>query len=220
MSNRALFRAIPVNNKARFSVCTAQRKAAADAGWRADAGADREHAAVRERVGGGAAGGSHAQAGRRAQAHAALPALRVRCLQQPASICLANPSSSRDMPPEVEKVLGDEHSRRIKFIAAAQAASSLPLPSLPEVAMAGRSNVGKSSLINALTLSSVARQSDKPGVTQSLNFYDVNGQMSIVDMPGYGFAFAEAEKSARWNELMDDYLQGRGSVLKVRPIVW
>ena len=121
------------------------------------------------------------------------------------------------MPPEVERVLGDEHSRRIKFIAAAQAASSLPLPSLPEVAMAGRSNVGKSSLINALTLSSVARQSDKPGVTQSLNFYDVNAQMSIVDMPGYGFAFAEAEKSARWNELMDDYLHGRGSVLKVRP---
>ena len=122
------------------------------------------------------------------------------------------------MPPEVERVLGDEHSRRIKFIAAAQAASSLPLPSLPEVAMAGRSNVGKSSLINALTLSSVARQSDKPGVTQSLNFYDVNAQMSIVDMPGYGFAFAEAEKSLAWNELMDDYLHGRGSVLKVRRL--
>ena len=113
-------------------------------------------------------------------------------------------------------MLGDEHSRRIKFIAAAQAASSLPLPSLPEVALAGRSNVGKSSLINALTLSSVARQSDKPGVTQSLNFYEINAQMRIIDMPGYGFAFAEAEKSLRWNELMDDYLHGRGSVLKVR----
>ena len=120
------------------------------------------------------------------------------------------------MPPEVERVLGDEHSRRIKFVAAAKAASSLPLPSLPEVALAGRSNVGKSSLINALTLSSVARQSDKPGVTQSLNFYDVNAQMSVVDMPGYGFAFAEPEKAQAWNELMDDYLHGRGSVLKVR----
>jgi GTP-binding protein len=119
---------------------------------------------------------------------------------------------------EVERVLGDEHSRRIKFIAAAQAASSLPLPSLPEVALAGRSNVGKSSLINALTLSAVARQSDKPGVTQSLNFYEINAQMRIIDMPGYGFAFAEAEKSQRWNELMDDYLHGRGSVLKVRTL--
>ena len=121
---------------------------------------------------------------------------------------------------EVERVLGDEHSRRIKFIAAAQAASSLPLPSLPEVALAGRSNVGKSSLINALTLSSVARQSDKPGVTQSLNFYEINSQMRIIDMPGYGFAFAEEEKSLRWNELMDDYLHGRGSVLKVRSLLF
>lgn len=115
-------------------------------------------------------------------------------------------------------MLGDEHSRRIKFVAAAKSSLSLPLPSLPEVAMAGRSNVGKSSLINALTLSSVARQSDKPGVTQSLNFYNVNAQLSIVDMPGYGFAFAEAEKSQSWNELMDDYLHGRGSVLKVRRL--
>ena len=121
---------------------------------------------------------------------------------------------------EVERVLGDEHSRRIKFIAAAQAASSLPLPSLPEVALAGRSNVGKSSLINALTLSAVARQSDKPGVTQSLNFYEINSQMRIIDMPGYGFAFAEEEKSLRWNELMDDYLHGRGSVLKVRSLLF
>ena len=142
-----------------------------------------------------------------------MPTLKLRGLN-----AYASQHARSDLPVEVERVLGDEHSRRIKFIAAAQAASSLPLPSLPEVALAGRSNVGKSSLINALTLSSVARQSDKPGVTQSLNFYEINSQMRIIDMPGYGFAFAEAEKSLRWNELMDDYLHGRGSVLKARSL--
>ena len=122
----------------------------------------------------------------------------------------------REVPAEVKRVIGDERAPRARFAAAASAAASLPLPARPEVAFVGRSNVGKSSLINALTMSSVARQSDKPGVTQSLNFYDVNAQMRIVDMPGYGFAFAEADKSQRWNELMDDYLHGRGAVLKVR----
>ena len=121
------------------------------------------------------------------------------------------------MPADVARVVGDDKGPRIRFTAAASTAGSLPLPARPEVAFAGRSNVGKSSLINALTLSAVARQSDKPGKTQSLNFYDVNAQLTLVDMPGYGFAFAEDGRKAAWNSLMDEYLHGRGSVLKVRP---
>ena len=120
------------------------------------------------------------------------------------------------MPADVARVVGDDKGPRIRFTAAASTAGSLPLPARPEVAFAGRSNVGKSSLINALTLSAVARQSDKPGKTQSLNFYDVNAQLTLVDMPGYGFAFAEDGRKAAWNSLMDEYLHGRGSVLKVR----
>jgi GTP-binding protein len=121
-----------------------------------------------------------------------------------------------EIPPEVARVIGDERAPRTRFTAAASGAGSLPLPGRPEVAFAGRSNVGKSSLINALTLSPVARQSDKPGKTQSLNFYDVAGALTIVDMPGYGFAFAEEDKKLNWNSLIDEYLTGRGNVLKAR----
>jgi GTP-binding protein len=119
-----------------------------------------------------------------------------------------------EVPPDVVRVTGGDRSPRTRFVAAASSATSLPLPGLPEVAFAGRSNVGKSSLINALTLSAVARQSDKPGKTQSLNFYSVQDELALVDLPGYGFAFAEEGRMSRWNTLIDDYLGGRGSALK------
>ena len=109
---------------------------------------------------------------------------------------------------------GDGAPPVTKFSAAAKAGASLPLPRRPEVAFAGRSNVGKSSLVNAVTLSAAARSSDKPGLTQSLNFYDVGDSLTLVDLPGYGFAFAADEAKAAWNALMDDYLVGRGTILK------
>lgn len=84
------------------------------------------------------------------------------------------------------------------------------------MAFAGRSNVGKSSLINAVTMAPVARQSDKPGKTQSLNFYAVKDGLRLVDLPGYGFAFANELRQARWTELMDSFLVGRGTTLKAR----
>jgi len=125
-----------------------------------------------------------------------------------------------EVPAEVARVVGvlGPGPTRTRFLAAATSASSLPPPALPEVAFAGRSNVGKSSLINALTLSACARQSDKPGKTQSLNFYRAGGEagaaLALVDLPGYGFAFAKQERVEAWNALLDDYLAGRGATLK------
>ena len=109
-----------------------------------------------------------------------------------------------------------------KFVAAATDEASLPDfdgDDIPEVAFAGRSNVGKSSLINAVTLSSAARSSDVPGKTQSLNFYDVSRRLRVVDMPGYGFAFAAEDRVAAWNRLMDKYLTGRKNLKRVYVVV-
>jgi len=86
----------------------------------------------------------------------------------------------------------------------------LPDDSLPEIAFAGRSNVGKSSLLNALTgRKSLARTSNTPGRTQQLNFFDLGGRLTLVDMPGYGFAKAPKAEVAAWTRLIRDYLRGR-----------
>ena len=110
-----------------------------------------------------------------------------------------------------------------KFVYAATNTESLPQDleeqHIPEVAFAGRSNVGKSSLINAVTLSSAARSSDVPGKTQSLNFYDVSQRLRVVDMPGYGFAFANDDRVSDWNRLMDTYLTSRKQLKRVYVVV-
>jgi len=86
----------------------------------------------------------------------------------------------------------------------------LPLGGPSEVAFAGRSNVGKSSLINALTgRRALARTSNTPGRTRQLNFFDLGGRLTIVDMPGYGYARASKGEIAQWNRLIRDYLRGR-----------
>ena len=104
----------------------------------------------------------------------------------------------------------------ISFLKSAPELKFLPDPSLPEIAFAGRSNVGKSSLINRLTnRSGLARTSNTPGRTQELNFFDVGAPpvMRLVDMPGYGFAKAPKDVARRWRYLVNDYLRGR-QVLK------
>jgi GTP-binding protein len=106
------------------------------------------------------------------------------------------------------------------FIFAAARSDGLPPIGAPEVAFAGRSNVGKSSLVNALTgRSSLARASRTPGRTQELIFFDLHGQASLVDMPGYGYAAASKEKAAAWGELARDYLRGRPTLLRVFVLV-
>ena len=105
------------------------------------------------------------------------------------------------------------------FFAAAQV-KGLPPVGPPEVAFAGRSNVGKSSLVNALTgRTGLARASHTPGRTQELIFFDLNGKATLVDMPGYGYAAVAKAKSASWGRLVRDYLRGRPSLLRVFVLV-
>jgi GTP-binding protein len=104
----------------------------------------------------------------------------------------------------------------IAFLKSAPELKFLPDPDVPEIAFAGRSNVGKSSLLNALTnRKALARTSNTPGRTQELNLFDVGEPVSIrlVDMPGYGFAEAPKDMVKRWRFLVNDYLRGR-AVLK------
>lgn len=85
--------------------------------------------------------------------------------------------------------------------------STLPENRFPEIAFAGKSNVGKSSLINGLmNRKSLARTSSQPGKTQTINYYNINGQMYFVDLPGYGYATANEKVKAQWGRLIEDYL--------------
>jgi len=103
-----------------------------------------------------------------------------------------------------------------KFFFAAQRLDQLPEAALPEVALCGRSNVGKSSLVNALTgQNALARVSHTPGRTRQLNFFDLGGRLVLVDMPGYGYAQASKAVKADWQGLMFDFLRGRPTLRRV-----
>ena len=100
---------------------------------------------------------------------------------------------------------------RIEFLKSAPSLEFLPDPDFPEIAFAGRSNVGKSSLLNAVTgRKSIARASVTPGRTQELNFFEVGEptKLRLVDMPGYGFAKAPPEVAKKWQRLVRDFLRG------------
>jgi len=111
------------------------------------------------------------------------------------------------------------------FIWAASKIDGLPPMGPPEIAFAGRSNVGKSSLLNALTnRKTLARTSHTPGRTQQLNFFALgaeppNERMRLIDMPGYGYAAASKSKISSWTELMRGYLRGRATLKRVYVLV-
>jgi len=103
-----------------------------------------------------------------------------------------------------------------RFFFAAQQLDKLPPVTGPEVAFAGRSNVGKSTLVNALTgRRALARASNTPGRTKQLNFFDLGGRLTLVDMPGYGYARAERRVKEDWQGLMFEFLRGRPTLLRV-----
>lgn len=94
--------------------------------------------------------------------------------------------------------------------------SRIPENQLPEIAFAGKSNVGKSSLINALmNRKSYARISATPGKTQTINFYNINEQLYLVDLPGYGYAKVSEKEKKEWGKLVERYLHGSGQLLAV-----
>ncbi len=95
-----------------------------------------------------------------------------------------------------------------------------PQADLKEVAFAGRSNVGKSSLLNLLTnRKSLARVSGNPGKTRTINFYRINDAFRIVDLPGYGYAKVSKSESESWGKMMETYLEGRKNLVKVVQLV-
>jgi GTP-binding protein len=110
----------------------------------------------------------------------------------------------------------------VDFLKSAPTLKFLPDPECPEIAFAGRSNVGKSSLLNALTnRKGLARTSNTPGRTQELNFFDVGRppQIRLVDMPGYGFAEAPKDLVKRWRFLVNDFLRGRAVLRRAFVLV-
>lgn len=106
--------------------------------------------------------------------------------------------------------------RECRFVAGASAPEMLPDPELTEIAFAGRSNVGKSSLINTLTRhSAMARTSRTPGRTQQINFFRLGSELMLVDLPGYGYARASKQKIGDWTALIHAYLLGRPNLRRL-----
>ena len=121
-----------------------------------------------------------------------------------------------DGQPDISERARKLFSGPIEFLKSAPKLEHLPDPTVPEIAFAGRSNVGKSSLINAVTnRAKLARASNTPGRTQELNYFDVGQPLMfrLVDMPGYGFAKAPLKVVERWKALVREFLRGR-QVLK------
>ena len=111
-------------------------------------------------------------------------------------------------------------ARPCRFVAGAARADQLPPPELIEVAFAGRSNVGKSSLINALTgQTALARTSRTPGRTQQINFFRLDDALMLVDLPGYGYARASKRSVAAWGRLIHDYLKGRPNLRRLCVLI-
>jgi len=107
-----------------------------------------------------------------------------------------------------------------RFIAGADRLERIPPSNVPEVAFAGRSNVGKSSLINALTgRKNLARSSNTPGRTQQINFFDLGGLLQLADLPGYGYAKVTRAKAHAWNTMVSQYLRSRDNLTRLCVLV-
>ncbi|WP_409019874.1 ribosome biogenesis GTP-binding protein YihA/YsxC [Brevundimonas vesicularis] len=111
-------------------------------------------------------------------------------------------------------------ARPATFVLGCAKIEQLPEPDLPEISFAGRSNVGKSSLINALVgMHKLARASNEPGRTREVNFFDLDGRMRLVDLPGYGWAKASKTTVKKFQDLGRDYLRGRVTLKRVYLLI-
>lgn len=125
--------------------------------------------------------------------------------------------AEREAAIEAARVL---FARPATFVLGCAKIEQLPEPDLPEIAFAGRSNVGKSSLINALVgMHKLARASTEPGRTREVNFFDLDGKMRLVDLPGYGWAKASKGEVKRFQNLGRDYLRGRVTLKRVYLLI-
>ena len=110
--------------------------------------------------------------------------------------------------------------KSVEFLTSAVRKDQYPPEGVPEIAFAGRSNVGKASLINLLTnRKKLAKVSQNPGKTRTINFFTVNGTFRIVDLPGYGYAKVSKAEAEKWGPMMEDYLSSRPDLLKVVQLV-
>lgn len=110
--------------------------------------------------------------------------------------------------------------KKAELAAVAVRENQYPAEDMPEIAFAGRSNVGKSSLFNTLVnRRNFARVSGSPGKTRTINFFDINGEFRIVDLPGYGYAKVSKSQSKEWGPMMENYLENRPNLLKVVQLV-
>jgi GTP-binding protein len=110
-------------------------------------------------------------------------------------------------------------ARPARFLLSVARIEQLPERDLPEVAFAGRSNVGKSSLINAVVGAAVARTSNTPGRTQQINFFELDRRLRLVDLPGYGYAQAPRKLVESWQRLIFAYLRGRPNLLRALVLI-
>lgn len=137
--------------------------------------------------------------------------------EQPAGGAAAEAAEAARCALEAGRLL---FAQECRFVAGAASRGQIPAGSLPEVCFAGRSNVGKSSLINALTSRrTLAKVSHTPGRTRQLNFFELGGRLTLTDLPGYGYAQASKQQVADWTKLVELYLIGRSPLRRALLLI-